>query len=91
MSGEVYIKLILERIDWHKKALITNLDGVQPVFLDRDLNQYDLPGSFQYYTFMLKYIQEKFPQNRKLFLSMQKKIAKVLYVPTISEKIINKW
>ena len=38
ISGELYIQMILERIAWHKKALVMNLDGNQPVFLDRELS-----------------------------------------------------
>lgn len=90
VSGELYIKLLLKRIEWHKKALVANLDGVKPVYLERDISQQDLPISYQYYTFMFNHIQEYFPNNRKLFFFMQKKIAKVLYVPSIYEKIINK-
>ena len=28
VSGEVFIKLLLKRIEWHKKALVAKLDGV---------------------------------------------------------------
>ena len=38
ISGELYIKMLLRRIEWHKKALIVNIDGNQPVFLERDLS-----------------------------------------------------
>lgn len=34
VSGETLIKLVLKRIELKKKALLVNLDGNQPIFLD---------------------------------------------------------
>ena len=46
VSGETYIKMILKRIEWQKKAVIIDIDGNQPVFLDRDIHQSDISDSF---------------------------------------------
>lgn len=56
VSKELYIYMILKRIDLKKKALIMNLDGNQPVYIDRDITQKDLPASFRYYNFALNFI-----------------------------------
>ena len=56
VSGELFILMVLKRIDLKKKAMMINLDGNQPVFIDRDITQKDLPPSFRYYNFAIHYI-----------------------------------
>ena len=70
VSGESFIKIVLKRIELKKKALIIFLDGNQPVFLDRDLSQVDLPASFSFYNFVMNMILEKFPTKRKLYFKL---------------------
>lgn len=67
VSKELFILLVLKRIDLKKKALLMGLDGNQPIFTERDINQKDLPPSFRYYNFTLNYIQDYFPSKRKLY------------------------
>ena len=72
VSHELFIMMILKRIDLKKKALVMNLDGNQPVYIDRDITQKDLPPSFRYYNFAMNFIQEHFPAKRKLYFKLQK-------------------
>ena len=38
---------------------------------------------------MFRYIHDHFPNTRREFLNMQKMIAKMLHVPSVSQKVLN--
>ena len=37
VKGDLFVKLVLKRIELKKRALLINLDGNQPILLDKEL------------------------------------------------------
>ena len=42
-----------------------NIDSLSHVFLEKDLSQKQYPMSFRYYDFIINFVEENFPSNRR--------------------------
>ena len=79
MSGRLFIKTILRRIELSKDLFISEIELGKEVFVSQDLSQDQLPYSFRYYDSLIQLIYQNIAYERKEFYGMKKAIALNFY------------
>ena len=88
-KGILLSKLILKRIQLQKKLLIIKIDSHKYVALQSDLNQEKLPQSFKYYDFLISFIEERFPADRRDYLKFRNEIAQQFHTHRSSKQFLS--
>lgn len=57
-----------------------NIDRLEHIYLEYDLSQKQYPMSFRYYDFIINFINENFPSDRRDYFKTNMKIASEFHV-----------
>ena len=86
----LYIQLLLLRISLSKQSLISDIDNKNWTCIPRDLSQDNLPASFRFYDFLINYIQEHFPQERKDYFELRQLLSNKFHEKNIKGQWLKK-
>ena len=67
-----------------------NIDSLSHVFLEKDLSQKQYPMSFRYYDFIINFVEENFPSNRRDYFKTITYIASEHHISNHNNNIIKK-
>lgn len=82
-KGILYVKLALKRIELCKKIFLIDIDRNEYVYLHGDLSQKQWPVSFQYYDFIINFIDDNFPRDRRDFFKIKNQIASEHHIEAV--------
>ena len=72
LGGLLFVKVLIMRNEVRKKLLILDVELGREVFIPTELSQDNLPLSFRYYDFILRFIQTNISNEKRERFNMQK-------------------
>ena len=72
LGGLLFVKVLIMRNEVRKKLLILDVELGREVFIPAELSQDNLPLSFRYYDFILRFIQTNISNEKRERFNMQK-------------------
>lgn len=79
ITGMIYIRAVLDKINFVKKLFTYQIEDDAEVFIPADLTQSDLPISYRYYDPLILIVQSNMSAERCAYFKMKNSLKKEIY------------
>ena len=79
ISGVLYLKALIKRVELAKVLFVHEIEYGSEVFIPNELSQDRLPYTFRYYDPILNFVQDNITDDKRDFYLLKNQLAYLLY------------
>ena len=79
ISGALYLKALIKRVELAKFLFVHEIEYGGDVFIPNELSQDRLPHAFRYYDPILSFVQDNIDDDKRLYYLLKNQLAYLLY------------